>query len=146
MKYETINPDTWKRRELFRYYIDNLRNVMSLTADTDVTRLVGFVRAHGLKFYPAMIWVVSKAVNSREEFRYGWDGDGNPIRWDFVSPYYADFHKEDECCVKLVTEYSDDLYDFHARLSQTEKSIEIFGASRRKTYRPTPSTYPVFRG
>ena len=50
MKYETINPDTWKRRELFRYYIDNLRNVMSLTADTDVTRLVGFVRAHGLKF------------------------------------------------------------------------------------------------
>lgn len=141
MKYETINPDTWKRRELFRYYIDNLRNVMSLTADTDVTRLVGFVRAHGLKFYPAMIWVVSKAVNSREEFRYGWDGDGNPIRWDFVSPYYADFHKEDECCVKLVTEYSDDLYDFHARfIADREKHRNLRGFAAENI---PPNTFDV---
>lgn len=36
-------------------------------------------------------------------------------RWDFISPSYADFHKEDESFVKLVTEYSDDLSTFHAR-------------------------------
>lgn len=135
-----MNPNTWKRWELFCYYIDNLRNVMSMTADTDVTRLVDFVRTHGLKFYPAMIWIVSKAVNSREEFRYGWDKD-NPIRWDYVSPYYADFHKEDERCVKLVTEYSDDLFDFHTRfISDREKYRNLRGFGLKDV---PPNTFDV---
>lgn len=114
MNYEIINTETWERGELFRFYIEKLRNVMSMTVDTDVTKLVSFVRAHGLKFYPAMMWAVSKAVNGRAEFRYGWK-DGNLVRWDNVSPYYADFHGEDERFVKLVTEYSGDLSEFHAR-------------------------------
>ena len=115
MKYEKIDIDAWERGKLFRFYIDRLRNVMSMTADTDVTPLLAFVRARALKFYPAMMWVVSKAVNRRAEFRYGWDEEGNLIRWDFVSPYYADFHKEDERFVKLVTGYSEYLFAFHAR-------------------------------
>ena len=114
MNYEIINTETWERGELFRFYIEKLRNVMSMTVDTDVTKLVSFVRAHGLKFYPTMMWAVSKAVNGRAEFRYGWK-DGDLVRWDYVSPYYADFHGEDERFVKLVTEYSGDLYEFHAR-------------------------------
>lgn len=114
MNYEIINTETRERGELFRFYIEKLRNVMSMTVDTDVTKLVSFVRAHGLKFYPAMMWAVSKAVNGRAEFRYGWK-DGNLVRWDNVSPYYADFHGEDERFVKLVTEYSGDLSEFHAR-------------------------------
>lgn len=114
MNYEIINTETWERGGLFRFYIEKLRNVMSMTVDTDVTKLVSFVRAHGLKFYPAMMWAVSKAVNGRAEFRYGWK-DGDLVRWDYVSPYYADFHGEDERFVKLVTEYSGDLSEFHAR-------------------------------
>lgn len=114
MNYEIINTETWERGELFRFYIEKLRNVMSMTVDTDVTKLVSFVRAHGLKFYPAMMWAVSKAVNGRAEFRYGWK-NGDLVRWDYVSPYYADFHGEDERFVKLVTEYSGDLSEFHAR-------------------------------
>ena len=114
MNYEVINTETWERGELFRFYIEKLRNVMSMTVDTDVTKLVSFVRAHGLKFYPAMMWAVSKAVNGRAEFRYGWK-NGDLVRWDYVSPYYADFHGEDERFVKLVTEYSGDLSEFHAR-------------------------------
>ena len=114
MNYEIINTETRERGELFRFYIEKLRNVMSMTVDTDVTKLVSFVRAHGLKFYPAMMWAVSKAVNGRAEFRYGWK-DGDLVRWDYVSPYYADFHGEDERFVKLVTEYSGDLSEFHAR-------------------------------
>ncbi len=115
MKYKTVNLDTWKRGNLFRFYIDNLRNVMSMTVDIDATALIEFVHAHGLKFYPTMMWVVSKAINQREEFKYGWDKEGNLIRWDYISPYYADFHKDDEQFVKLVTEYSDDLFEFHSR-------------------------------
>lgn len=115
MKYTEINLDTWERGKLFRFYIDNLRNVMSMTVDIDVTQLKACVNAQGLKFYPTMMWIVSKVINSHNEFKYSWDYKGKLIRWEYISPYYADFHKEDESFVKLVTEYSDDLNEFHTR-------------------------------
>ena len=68
-----------------------------------------------MKFYPSMIWIVSKVVNAHDEFKYSWDNDRNLIKWDFISPSYADFHKEDENFTKLVTVFSDDIFEFHNR-------------------------------
>lgn len=92
-----------------------MRIVMSLTVDVDVTKLIKFTKNNGLKFYPTMIWIVSKVVNAHDEFKYSWDKDGNLIKWNFISPSYADFHKEDENFTKLVTIFSDDLFEFHRR-------------------------------
>lgn len=47
MKYEIVNLETWERGKLFRFYIENLRNFMSMTVDIDVTALIEFVHAHG---------------------------------------------------------------------------------------------------
>ncbi len=55
-----------------------------------------------MKFYPAMIWVVSKVVNEHDEFKYSWDNKGNLIKWDYISPSYAEFHKEDENFTKWL--------------------------------------------
>ncbi len=114
-QYTTIDLDQWSRGNLFKSYIDNMRIVMSLTVDMDVTRLVSFTKRHDLKFYPAMIWVVSKVVNAHDEFKYSWSDGGDLIRWAYISPSYADFHKEDESFTKLVTQFSDNLFAFHAR-------------------------------
>lgn len=113
--YTHVNLDQWKRGELFTSYIDNMRIVMSLTVDIDVTKLITFTKNNNLKFYPSMIWVVSKIVNAHEEFKYSWDKDGNLIKWNFISPSYVDFHKEDENFTKLVTVFSNDLFEFHNR-------------------------------
>lgn len=113
--YTRIDLNEWSRGKLFKSYIDNMRIVMSLTVDIDVTRLIEYTKINDLKFYPSMIWIVSKIVNSHDEFKYSWDTDGNLIKWDFISPSYADFHKEDENFTKLVTVYSDNLFEFHNR-------------------------------
>ena len=115
MNYTKIDLSTWKRVTLFKFYIDKMRVVMSLTVEIDVAPLIEYVKKNGLKFYPAMIWVVSKVINSCGEFKYGWDGEGNLIKWDYISPSYAHFYREDETFIKSVTEYSEDLSDFHAR-------------------------------
>ena len=120
MKYEIIDLENWPRGGLFKYYIDELRVVMSLTVDIDVTRLVEFVRQRCLKFYPAMIWVTSTAVNRRAELRMGWDSGGNPGIWDVVSPYYAQFHREDSRFAKLVTEYDPDFSVFYERFQEDQ--------------------------
>lgn len=84
--YTKINLDEWNRGKLFKSYIDNMRIVMSLTVDVDVTKLIKFTKNNGLKFYPTMIWIVSKVVNAHDEFKYSWDKDGNLIKWNFISP------------------------------------------------------------
>ena len=109
MNYKMVDFSTWPRGDLFRFYMDHMRVVMSLTVDVNVTPLVRFVKKNGMKFYPTMIWVVSRVINSHEEFKYGWDADGNLIRWDFISPSYAHFHPEDGNFTKLVTPYERDL-------------------------------------
>ena len=116
MNYTTIDLNEWSRGKLFQFYIDNMRIVMSLTADINVTNLKAYAEKTGIGFYPSMLWVVSKVINSHNEFKYSWDKDGNLIKWDYVSPSHTDFHSEDESFAKMVTEYSDDLFEFCNRV------------------------------
>ena len=126
MNYTIVDFSTWPRGDLFRFYMDHMRVVMSLTVDMNVTPLVQFVKKNNMKFYPAMIWVVSRVVNSHEEFKFGWDKDGNLICWDFISPSYAHFHPEDGNFTKLVTPYGKDLAEFHTRfLEDREKYRDL---------------------
>lgn len=117
MNYALIDLNEWNRGNLFRFYINKMRIVMSLTTDIDVTVLKAYTKEHKLDFYPAMVWVVSKVVNSHDEFKYSWDAGGNLIKWDFVSPSYTVFHDDDENFTKMVTEYADDLFEFCGRVA-----------------------------
>ena len=37
MEFEKINLDTWERAPLYTYFMENMRNVMSMTAEADAT-------------------------------------------------------------------------------------------------------------
>lgn len=128
MNYKKVELNEWKRGDLFKYYIDNMRIVMSLTVDIDVAPLLKYTKKYNLKFYPAMIWIVSTIINTHDEFKYGWDDNDNLIKWDYISPSYTDFHKENESFIKLVTKYSDNLFEFHQNyLADHEKYKDTHG-------------------
>ena len=91
MEYRNVEFEVWNRKDLFQFYIQRMRIVMSLTVDMDVTPLVAFAKRQGMKFYPLMIWGVSKVVNAHDEFKYGWDPQGKLIQWASIWPSYADF-------------------------------------------------------
>lgn len=115
MNYKKIDIENWERKELFKLYTTELKIVMNMTVDVDVTPLVRYVKARGMRFYPTMMWVVSKIVNSHEEFRYTLRENGELWCWDSVSPSYTDFNPETGKFVKFATEYSEDLDVFHQR-------------------------------
>ncbi len=121
MNYSIIDLNTWERGSLLKFYIDNMRIVMSLTADIDVAPLLAYARKNNLKFYSAMIWVVSRVINSHDEFKYGWSNEGDLIRWDYISPSYTVFNQEDESFTKFVTEYTDNLLDFCKRTVDNQR-------------------------
>ena len=115
MNYTKIDIDSWERRDLFKLYTGDLKIVMNMTVDVDITPLIKRIKAKGLRFYPTMIWVVSYLMNRRDEFKYHLKEDGELIRWDYVSPSYTDFNKETEKFNKFVTEYSPDFKVFYER-------------------------------
>jgi len=112
MEYRIVELEAWDRKDLFQFYIQRMRIVMSLTVEMDVTPLVAFAKRQGMKFYPLMIWGVSKVVNAHDEFKYGWDPQGKLIQWASVWPSYADFHPEDGNFTKMVTPFSGSPSDF----------------------------------
>lgn len=116
MNYTEIDVENWSRRDLFKLYTTDLRIVMNLTVEIDVTNLLAFAKQNGLHFYPVMIWVVSKLMNARDEFKYSLRPDGTLIKWDAVYPSYTDFDPETETFNKFVTAYCDDVFEFHARV------------------------------
>lgn len=77
MDYRIVDLNEWSRGNLFQFYMDHMRIVMSLAVDIDVTSLKAYSQKQGLDFYPLMLWVVSKVINSHDEFKLGWDQAGN---------------------------------------------------------------------
>ena len=66
MNYTKIDLDRWQRGDLFHFYIDQMRIVMSLTVDINIAPLLAYAHTRGLKFYPCMLWVVSKVINAHD--------------------------------------------------------------------------------
>ena len=54
--HTVVELDTWERGPVFRHFIDDLRCVMSLTVDLEISRFLKRLSASGFRFYPAMIW------------------------------------------------------------------------------------------
>ena len=126
MIFQKKDMDTWDRAEIFCHFIDELRCVMSMTVELDVTAFVNALKKRGCSFYPSMLWVVSAAVNQREELRMGYNAQGEAGTWTFVSPYYAHFHKEDERFVKLVTVYSPCFETFYQRFCEDKRRFATY--------------------
>lgn len=124
MHFRKLDMETWERAPIYRHFIDDLRCVMSLTVEIDVTDFLRTLQGRDCRFYPSMIWVVSAAVNCREELRMGRDGNGEPGIWDAVSPYYAHFHQTDRRFSKLVTPYDPDFRTFYRRYLEDRSRLE----------------------
>ncbi len=115
MNYQKLDKNNWKRWDLFWFFIHDMRVVINLTVDIDVAPLIAYVKKQGLEFYPSMMWVVSKVINAHEEFKLGWNEEGELVLWDVVSPAYSVFHEEDQSFAKLVTKHSEDIAQFRER-------------------------------
>ena len=62
MNYKKIDMATWPRRELYRFYMEDLKLTMNMTVEMDVTHILAFSRSRGLKFHSVMMWAVRAEV------------------------------------------------------------------------------------
>ncbi|TNH42336.1 type A chloramphenicol O-acetyltransferase [Photorhabdus luminescens] len=111
MNYSKIDIDRWDRKEHFLHYRNVVQCGFSLTTKIDITYLLSSLVEKQYKFYPTMIYLISKVVNSYSEFRMAIK-DEELIVWDDVNPAYTIFHKETETFSAIWTEFNSDLPEF----------------------------------
>lgn len=122
-------PD-WKRRQAFEHFTYNVRNTITLTADIDVTNVVLQCREKQLRFYASFIHLVSAAVNEFDEFKMGYDENGDAVIWQNVSPSYTMFHEKDSSFHNLYTTYDGSFSAFYKNaVGDIEANREIAGIS-----------------
>ena len=64
-----IDLENWCRKEHYLYYTNSLNVEVNMTANIDVTDLLDFCHTNGYKFYPTLIYCVTKVLNRIDNFK-----------------------------------------------------------------------------
>ena len=80
-----------------------------------MTELATHSKNTGTKFYINFLYILSKVLNSREDYRMGylWQTD-ELICYDVINPTQYVFHEDTETCTPVYTEYDEDYEKFYA--------------------------------
>ena len=116
MNYRVIDPERYYRRGVYRHFTQDCKCSTSMTARVDVTALAERSKATGTKFYLNFLYILSKVLNSREDYRMGylWQSD-ELICYDRINPTQYVFHEDTETCSPVYTEYCEDYAAFYGR-------------------------------
>ena len=67
---EYIDLEKWPRRKHFEYFDRADYPYIDMTEQMDITLFPEYVKDHGYKFFPSLLYVFLKGVNENEEFKY----------------------------------------------------------------------------
>ena len=115
MSYRVIDKETYYRKGVFRHFTEDCQCSTSMTARVDVTELAACSKETGTKFYINFLYILSKVLNSRDDYRMGylWQ-TGELICYDVIHPAQYVFHEDTETCTPVYTEYFEDYDRFYA--------------------------------
>ena len=115
MSYRVVDKESYYRKGVYRHFTEDCRCSCSMTARLDVTELALFSKKTGTRFYLNFLYILSKALNSRDDYRMGylWQTD-ELIVYDVIHPIQYVFHEDTETCTPVYTEYCEDYGRFYA--------------------------------
>lgn len=124
MEYRVINKETYYRKGVFRHFSEDCKCSTSMTARIDVTDLVEYSKKKGTKFYINFLYLLSKVLNSRDDYKMGylWQNE-ELICYDVIHPTQYIFHEDTETCTPVYTIYYEDYETFYkAALDDIEQA------------------------
>ena len=122
MNYKVIDRETYYRKGVFRHFSEDCKCSTSMTARIDVTNFVNYSKETGTKFYINFLYILSKVLNSREDYRMGYLYQSDElICYDVINPTQYVFHEDTETCTPVYTKYDENYETFY---SNALKDIE----------------------
>ena len=112
-----IDYENWERRELFEFFSAVSQPFYSVTFNLDVTNLYNYTHNRRLSFYYALTYLVTKAVNSVDNFLYAIE-DGEIVKHDELLCSFTDLKKDSD--------------NFHIVTMPCEGTLDEFCAAAEK--------------
>lgn len=92
--FELVDMERWPRAELYRLYTEQWSTVTySVTKKLSVAGFVPYLKERGIKFVPALMWLVCREINALENYRYAVQ-DGKLGLWDVVHPMFPNLNTD----------------------------------------------------
>ena len=114
MSYKVIDINDYYRRDIFRHFSQDCKCSFAVTARVDVTELKAFSKRTETSFYLNFLYVLTKALNSRDDYRYFWDNANNELRlYDKINPRQYVFHEDTETITVVYSEFFADYKTFY---------------------------------
>ena len=123
-KYRIIDRETYYRKGVFRHFSEDCKCSTSMTARVDVTELAKRSRETGTKFYLNFLYLLTKALNSRDDYKMGYLWQTRElICYDRIHPTQYVFHEDTETCTPVYSHWYEDYETFYAAaLKDAEKA------------------------
>lgn len=129
MKFEKIDLNSWKRKEIFTHYL-NQQTTFSLTTEIDITLLKRSIKEKGYTFYPTFIYLMTTVVNSNPVFKTSFNSQGELGYWNKLDPLYTIFDQKSEIFSAIWTNAKSDFKEFnsnyHSDLEQYSSTEKLF--------------------
>ncbi len=124
--YRIIDMDSYYRKGVFRHFSEDCKCSTSMPARVDVTELEKFSKDTGTKFYINFLYILSRVLNSRDDYRMGYLWQTKElICYDRVHPTQYVFHEDTETCTPVYTTYCEDYTLFYQNaLNDVERAKE----------------------
>ena len=138
MNYRVIDKETYYRKGVFRHFSEDCKCSTSMTARIDVTELVAYSKEKGSKFYLNFLYLLSKVLNSRDDYKMGylWQTE-ELICYDVIHPTQYVFHEDTETCTPVYSTYDADYETFYrGALADLER------AKQTREYLLDPTNHP----
>ncbi|STE17094.1 type A chloramphenicol O-acetyltransferase [Citrobacter sp. wls718] len=110
-EYTPVDLSCWARKEHFEVFQTFAQSTINQTVLLDITALLKHIKEVGWKFYPTIIFLLSKVVNRHTEFRMAIK-DSELVIWNEVHPSYTIFHNETETFSSLWSHYDGNIHHF----------------------------------
>lgn len=122
--FHAIEMNTWPMAQAFYYYTQIAPTTYTVNVMVDVTILRTVLKQNRYKFFPAYLYLVTRAVGKQQELRMAVQ-DGVLGYWETLTPAFPQFHQDDKTTSLLWTEYDDCFQRFYEAY---RKDTELYGS------------------
>ena len=130
MDYRVIDKDSYYRKDVFRHFSEDCKCSVSMTARIDVTKLVEYSQKTQTKFYINFLYILSKVMNSRDDYKMGYLWQTKElICYDVIHPTHYVFFEDTETCTPVYSLYNKNYEHFYDNILN-----DIESAKQKREY------------
>lgn len=114
MNFKIVDNEKYYRKDIFRHFIEENKCSISMTSRLDVSNLVLFSKKSGTKFYINFLYLLSKVLNSRDDYKMAYFPKRDKlICYDVINPIQYVFNEKNETCTPVYTFYDENYKEFY---------------------------------